>query len=224
MHRPYRPAAFTLRPDLIIHAAYDGYWYWGRPTVEDLRRDLRAISRGSRGLPLLMDDLPHGAAPLAFDGHALHLGAGAGSLLHGRRALRGKVRPTPAHTPTSVHCPTAGPRSEFDQPEVQQVRRDALAWWIPMLGDALVCVTTLALDEARYGGAITVTRRPVQWSAERSREPSRERSYAPSCSARCSASRPGDQALQRCGLAGGIVLMDVYCGLFGAARSEPPPA
>ena len=62
--------------------------------------------------------------------------------------------------------PDGGAALGFDQPEVQQVRRDALAWWIPMLGDALVCVTTLALDEARYGGAITVTRRPVQWSAD----------------------------------------------------------
>jgi len=50
-----------------------------------------------------------------------------------------------------------------DQPEIQQVRRDALAWWIGLLGDALVCLTTLALDEARYGGAITVTRTPVPW-------------------------------------------------------------
>jgi len=47
-HRPYRPTAFTLHPDLTIHGAYDGYWYWGRPTVEDLRQDLRAISRAVR--------------------------------------------------------------------------------------------------------------------------------------------------------------------------------
>ena len=46
----------------------------------------------------------------------------------------------------------------FDEPEVQGVRRDALAWWIPLLGDELVCVTTLALDSSRYGGAITVAR------------------------------------------------------------------
>ena len=25
-HRPYRPTAFTLLPDLTIHTAYDGYW------------------------------------------------------------------------------------------------------------------------------------------------------------------------------------------------------
>jgi len=47
-HRPYRPTAFTLFPDLTIHTAYDGYWYWGRPTMEDLRRDMRTISRAVR--------------------------------------------------------------------------------------------------------------------------------------------------------------------------------
>ena len=46
----------------------------------------------------------------------------------------------------------------YDQAEVQQARRDALGWWIPLLGDAFVCLATLALDEARCGGAITVTR------------------------------------------------------------------
>ncbi len=48
VHRPYRPTAFTLHPDLTIHGAYDGYWYWGRPTAEDLRQDMRAISRAVR--------------------------------------------------------------------------------------------------------------------------------------------------------------------------------
>jgi hypothetical protein len=49
----------------------------------------------------------------------------------------------------------------FDQPEVQQARRDALAWWIPLLGDSLVCLTTLALDPVDFGGAITVTTDPM---------------------------------------------------------------
>lgn len=44
LHHPYRPTAFTLHPDLAIHRVYDGYWYWGRPTAEDLRQDMRAIS------------------------------------------------------------------------------------------------------------------------------------------------------------------------------------
>lgn len=49
----------------------------------------------------------------------------------------------------------------FDEPEVQQARRDALAWWIPLLGDELVCLTTLAVDAVRYGGAVTVARSPA---------------------------------------------------------------
>jgi len=48
VHEPYRPAAFTLFPDLRVHASYNGYWFWGRATVEELRRDLRAISEQIR--------------------------------------------------------------------------------------------------------------------------------------------------------------------------------
>lgn len=43
-HRPYRPVAFMLFPDLSVHARYEGYWYWGRPTPEEVRQDMRAIS------------------------------------------------------------------------------------------------------------------------------------------------------------------------------------
>ena len=59
-------------------------------------------------------------------------------------------------------CAVADPplSVRFDEPEVQQVRRDALAWWIPLLGDELVCLTTLALDASHYGGAITVATSP----------------------------------------------------------------
>jgi peroxiredoxin len=48
VHHPYRPAAFTLFPDLRILNAYNGYWFWGRPTHEELRRDMRAITRAIR--------------------------------------------------------------------------------------------------------------------------------------------------------------------------------
>lgn len=48
VHHPYRPAAFTLFPDLSIHRAYNGYWYWGRATMEELRRDMREITREIR--------------------------------------------------------------------------------------------------------------------------------------------------------------------------------
>jgi peroxiredoxin len=42
---PYVPAVFTLGPDLRVHGAYDGYWFWGRPTQAELVRDLREISQ-----------------------------------------------------------------------------------------------------------------------------------------------------------------------------------
>jgi hypothetical protein len=51
-----------------------------------------------------------------------------------------------------------GAALRFDEPEVQQVRRDALAWWIPLLGDSLVCLSTFALDSSRCAGAVTVAR------------------------------------------------------------------
>jgi hypothetical protein len=48
VHRPYSLAVFTPYPDLIIHRAYNGYWFWGRPTNEELRWDLRQITRVTR--------------------------------------------------------------------------------------------------------------------------------------------------------------------------------
>ena len=48
VHDPYVPAVFTVFPDLTVHRGYDGYWYWGRPSNEELRQDLRDISRAIR--------------------------------------------------------------------------------------------------------------------------------------------------------------------------------
>jgi peroxiredoxin len=48
VHHPYLPAAFTLFPDLRVHRAYNGYWFWGRPTAEEIRRDMREITREIR--------------------------------------------------------------------------------------------------------------------------------------------------------------------------------
>ena len=44
VHHPYRPAAFSLFPDLRVYRSYNGYWFWGRPTPEEIRRDMREIS------------------------------------------------------------------------------------------------------------------------------------------------------------------------------------
>jgi hypothetical protein len=38
-----QPCTFVLRPDLRIHAIYNGWFFVGRPTLDELRHDLRAI-------------------------------------------------------------------------------------------------------------------------------------------------------------------------------------
>ncbi len=48
VHDPYVPAVFTLFPDRTVHTAYDGYWFLGRPTGDELLRDLHAIGRAIR--------------------------------------------------------------------------------------------------------------------------------------------------------------------------------
>ena len=40
-----RPFTFVLEPGLKIHRIYDGWFFVGRPTREELRQDLRAIMR-----------------------------------------------------------------------------------------------------------------------------------------------------------------------------------
>ncbi len=47
-HDPMIPHTLVLKPGLVIHSVYNGYWYWGRPSVEDLRRDLREATREVR--------------------------------------------------------------------------------------------------------------------------------------------------------------------------------
>ena len=46
--RQYLPTAITLFPDLTIRRSFNGYWYWGRPTLEELRADMRAVTRTIR--------------------------------------------------------------------------------------------------------------------------------------------------------------------------------
>jgi peroxiredoxin len=42
------PYTFSLLPDLTIHRIYDGWWFVGRPTLEELRQDLRAMMQRCR--------------------------------------------------------------------------------------------------------------------------------------------------------------------------------
>ena len=45
---PMIPHTLVLKPGLIVHRIYNGYWFWGRPSVEDLRSDLRTVTRELR--------------------------------------------------------------------------------------------------------------------------------------------------------------------------------
>ncbi|MCK1311035.1 MULTISPECIES: redoxin domain-containing protein [unclassified Bradyrhizobium] len=48
VHNPMIPHVIVLEPGLVIHKIYNGYWFFGRPTVEELRQDLRAVGMKCR--------------------------------------------------------------------------------------------------------------------------------------------------------------------------------
>jgi peroxiredoxin len=47
-HNPMVPHTIVCAPDRVVHKIYNGYWFFGRPTVEELRQDLRAVMQGCR--------------------------------------------------------------------------------------------------------------------------------------------------------------------------------
>jgi len=47
-HNPMIPHTIVLEPGLIVYKIYNGYWFFGRPTVEELRQDLRAVLKKCR--------------------------------------------------------------------------------------------------------------------------------------------------------------------------------
>jgi peroxiredoxin len=47
-HDPMIPHTLVLDPGLRVHKIYMGYWFFGRPTVEELRLDLRAALQRCR--------------------------------------------------------------------------------------------------------------------------------------------------------------------------------
>jgi peroxiredoxin len=47
-HNPMVPHTLVLEPELRVYKVYMGYWYFGRPSVEELRQDLREVLRRCR--------------------------------------------------------------------------------------------------------------------------------------------------------------------------------
>jgi peroxiredoxin len=45
---PMIPHTIVLKPGLVVHTIYNGYWFWGRPSALELWQDLRAASREIR--------------------------------------------------------------------------------------------------------------------------------------------------------------------------------
>ena len=43
IHNPMIPHTIVLEPGLVVYKVYVGYWFFARPTVEELRQDLRAV-------------------------------------------------------------------------------------------------------------------------------------------------------------------------------------
>ncbi len=48
VHHPYTPVCLVLAPDRTVHTSYNGYWFWGRPSMDELRADFRAVTRAIR--------------------------------------------------------------------------------------------------------------------------------------------------------------------------------
>lgn len=48
LHNPMIPHVIVLEPGLVVHKIYNGYWFFGRATVEELRHDLRAVGAKCR--------------------------------------------------------------------------------------------------------------------------------------------------------------------------------
>jgi peroxiredoxin len=47
-HDPMIPHTLVLEPGLVVYKIYNGYWFWGRPSTEELHQDLREITRRIR--------------------------------------------------------------------------------------------------------------------------------------------------------------------------------
>jgi peroxiredoxin len=47
-NNPMIPHTLVLEPGLVIYKIYMGYWYFGRPSNEELRQDLRAVLKKCR--------------------------------------------------------------------------------------------------------------------------------------------------------------------------------
>jgi peroxiredoxin len=62
-HRPFLPLTFVLDSTRRIHSVWCGFWYWGNPTPDELRKTLREITRAEQPTFDPQAVWPAGAAP-----------------------------------------------------------------------------------------------------------------------------------------------------------------
>lgn len=48
VHDPYVPTVAVIGPDLVVRDVWNGYWYVGRATAEDIRQSVRRLTREIR--------------------------------------------------------------------------------------------------------------------------------------------------------------------------------
>ena len=48
LHDPMIPHTLVLEPSLVVYKIYMGYWFFGRPTIEELRQDLHSVTMRCR--------------------------------------------------------------------------------------------------------------------------------------------------------------------------------
>jgi hypothetical protein len=93
---PMIPYTLVLKPGLVIYSVYNGYWFWGRPSFEDLRRDLREVTRQIRP-----------DWDLAAPGLRENWDAGDHSMHHPYQAARGQS-PSAEPMPAAAAIPGGG--------------------------------------------------------------------------------------------------------------------
>ena len=87
IHDPMVPYTLVLKPGLVIHNIYNGYWYWGRPTLDELHRDLREATKEIRpdwdlGAPGLREAWDAGDRSLFFHSEDLETRPRAEKVTH----------------------------------------------------------------------------------------------------------------------------------------------